>query len=45
MADPSAETASQSYLIPGTSVLRNNAGLTDPTALAVCERVVSNLAE
>jgi cell filamentation protein len=34
-----------SYLMPGTTVMRNVAGLTDPTAVAIFERIVSADAE
>ena len=55
MADPAGDTAQPSdpnkspewlsYLMPGTTVLRNVAELTDPAAVAIFERIVSADAE
>jgi cell filamentation protein len=46
VTDPTASNAWQSYLMPGTDVvLCNIAGLTDPTAADIFERIVSAQAE
>src|SRR5262245_41052492 len=44
-SDPNQSPEWLSYLMPGTTVLRTVAGLTDPTAVAIFERIVSADAE
>ena len=39
--DPNDPPQWRSYLMPGTDVLRTIAELTDPTAVAIFERIVS----
>ena len=45
VADPAQSPAWQSYLVPGTDVLRNLAELSDPSAAAIYERLLSGQAD